>query len=319
MAMTYLQLVQKAVSEAGITQTTPEPQTLSNLTGLALKFKNWVADAWDEIKIENDQAEYTKAWFYTTVNPRFYFDLNAVGLSQCFAGDTLVGLYSGCTFLVTNVIIVNNGLWADGSAQGFVEFTTLTGSPFDSEPLKIKATGLTSCRFIKWGDYRLDNQTEMGTAYVQNLQDVWWQSLRISDVPSGTARITEVALPYLDYSAFLQRFDTGVQSLGTPQIATETPDDGSRLMFWPPPDRPYRIGGYYYKNIDALVNDNDTPVGLKDFYHPMIAWRAILYYGQYEGGDQAIISQAKSRYVLYKKKMDRESTLPPVLRPIKLY
>lgn len=308
-----------ALREAGISQTSPELTTLANATGLSYKFTQWVKDAWNEIKIENDQAEFTRAWFQTTINPRFYFDLDAAGYSQCFTGDTLVGLYSGATFAVTNVYIVNNGLWADGTAQGFVEFTGLTGVPKDSEPLKIQSTGTTSCRFLQWGDYRLDNQTEMGTGYVANLQDVWWPSIKISDVASTTSSQGETRLPYLDYSAFMDRYDATNVSLGRPQIITETPDDGTRIYFWPPPDKAYRIRGFYYKNIDSLVNDTDTPAGLKEFYHPMIAWRAILYYGQYEGADQAVIAEAKSRYVLYKKKMDRESTLPFVLRPVRLY
>lgn len=277
-------------------------------------------DAWDEIKIENDQNEFTKAWFQSTVNPRFYFDLDQIGMTECFAGDTLVGQFSGCTFDVTNVIIVNGGLWADGTAQGFIEFENAEGTlPSDSEPMLIEASGEDSCRFLQWGDYRLDSQTEMGSGYVANLQDVWWQSLKIASVASATSPQGEVPLPYLDYSGFLQRFDTNAQTLGQPQIVTETPDDGTRIFFWPPPDQPYRIRGYYYKNIDSLINDTDTPDGLKAIYHPMIAWRAVMYYGQYEGGNQAIVSEAKSRYVVYKKKLDREGTLPVVMRPVRLW
>lgn len=316
--MTFLELVRFAMREAGITQTDPEPQSLSNLTGLTLKFKNWISDAWADVQIENDQTELRREWFYTTINPRFYFDLDEAGFVQPFPGQKIVGLYSGCSCEVTNVIIVNNGLWADGTAQGFIEFQNFSGQPLDLEPFAIDGTTDTCCRFIRWGDYKLDDQVEMGTSWISNLEDVWWDTLRISGKASDNTIVGERPLPFIDYPRFVQRYDLNQCTLGFPVIVTETPDNGTRIALYPPPDKPYTIGGYYYKNNGSLVDDTDTPSGLKSMYHPMIAWRAVMYYGQYMQ-QPSIIAEAQMRYAVFKKKLDREYELPVTLRPFRLY
>ena len=316
--MNFLDLVRFSINEAGISQTDAVPDTLDGVDGLVLHFKRWVQQAWEEIKIENDQGEFVTTWFQATLNPRFYFDLQSNSLSQVFAGDTLVGQYSGATMLVTNVIIINGGEWSDGTAQGQIEFVNCSGIPTPSEPLLIQASQLPACRFIRWGDYRLDDPDEMGVQCVTNLQDIWWKTLKISDVAADNFTTQQSPLIYQDFDDFNQRLDIR-QTLGTPRLVTETPDDGTRLGFYPPLDRPYRIAGYYYKALPALIEDEDTPEGLKEFYHPMIAWRALGYYGEYEGGNPVIMGIAQKRYLLYKKKFDREGMQPVSFNYARLY
>lgn len=315
--MNLLELVQFVHNEAGITQSNPLPETIEGLTGISGKIVNWVKQAWTDLQIENDQGEFVRAWFSATCNPRFYFDVNGSGQQECFAGDVLVGATSGCTLTVTDVIIVNNGLWADGTAQGFIEYESLSGLPVDSETLQVQATGGTyedSCRFIRWGDYKLDSQTEMGDNYVSNLIDMWWDSLMIRRLSDNSA---ETPLLFMNYSLFLQRYEVN-QTPNFPTIATETPDGGTRIYLSPPPSEPVRIRGYYYKSLADLDSDEDEPVDLKPLYHQMIAWRALIYYGQYLQQPQ-IEQQAKSRYALFKKKFDREGELPVIMVPDRLY
>lgn len=310
--MNLLELVQMTHREAGITQSNPEPETVEGLTGVSFKIVNWVKQAWTDLQIENDQGEFVRAWFSVTCNPRFYFDLGGTGQMECFAGDTLTGATSGCTLTVTDVIIVNNGLWADGTAQGFIEYENLTGLPIDSETLTVG--GANSCRFIRWGDYKLDSQTEMGDGYISNLIDMWWDSLIIHRIGEDT---TEKPLVFMNYSLFLQRYEVN-QTPGFPVIATETPDGGTRLYLSPPPSEPVRIRGYYYKSLTDLDSDEDEPVELKPLYHQMIAWRALMYYGQFMQQPQ-IEAQARSRYALFKKKFDREGELPVIMVPVRLW
>src|SRR6478609_5639044 len=315
--MNLLELVQMVHREAGISQSNPVPETIEGLTGLSATIVNWVKQAWTDLQIENDQGEFVRAWFSTTCNPRFYFDLNGTANTECFVGDTLVGSISGCTLTVTNVIIVNNGIWADGTAQGFIEYENLSGLPIDSETLTVQATGgsyVDSCRFIRWGDYRLDSQTEMGDGYISNLIDIWWDSLIVHRTDNDSS---EIPLPFVNYSLFLQRYEVN-QTPGFPVIVTETPDDGTRIYLSPPPSEPVRIRGYYYKSLADLDSDEDEPVELKSLYHPMIAWRALIYFGQYTQQPQ-IEQQAKTRYALFKKKFDREGELPVLMVPTRLW
>lgn len=320
--------------EAGITQSVSEPQTLATLTGLSLKVKNWVAQAWEDFKLENDQSELTRDWFSTTVNPRVSFDIGFQTLRQPGIGDVLTGQTSGATISVVRTIITNGGSFGNRTAEGYIEFESLDGQPFPNEyflgpiiPSPPPLPGVPNppasrkgFRFLRFGDYKLDSQTEMGTGYISNLADVWWDTLVISDNPLYTANCTvrERSLQYVDFSRFSKNFDTNIQITSTPTLVTELPSDGARVFFYPPCDRPYLLSGYYYKKIPPLVLDTDVPVGLKDTYHPMIAWRALSYYGQYDIQPN-VIQQAASRYQVFKKKFDREAELPVVLRPIKLY
>lgn len=316
--MTFLELVQMALNEAGISQTDNLPTTLVGADGLVAHFAQWVQQAWDEIKIENDQGEFLTTWFQATLSPRFYFDTASPVSVPPLVGDVLVGQYSGATFTITNVINVNGGNWSDGTIQGQIEFINSSGLPVPSEILLEQITGVPTCRFLRWGDYRLDDANEMGNQCITDLQSIWWKTLKISDVAGANFTQQQIPLIYQDFDDFNQRLDYN-QTLGTPRLVTETPDDGTRIGFYPPPDRPYRIGGYYYKTIPSFALDSDTPTGLKEFYHPMIAWRALGYYGDYEGGNQVIVALAARRYQLYKKKFDREGLQPVTFDYKRLY
>lgn len=288
---------------------------------MAEKFRRWTAQAWDDIRnLTEDQSEFCRAWFQVTVNPRFYFDLDAAGYQQVFPGDILVGVDSGATFQVTAVYIANNGLWADGTAQGLIDFVNLSGVPQPSELLNHTITSNPACRWLQWGDYKLDSQTEMGDdGYIANLQDIWWQTIRLSDVADADPpSISQRVVPFLAYSQFSQNYDVNVITLGTPRVVTETPDDGCRIMFYPPPDRPYRLQGYYYTTDAGLVNDTDEPVGLKTMYHPMIVWKTLIYYAQYEQ-QAGILAQATMRYQQFQTRLQREIETPAVFVPRRLY
>lgn len=322
------------IREAGISQSVAEPDTFTGLTGLSAKVKNWVAQAWEDFKIENDQSELTREPFSTTIKPRVYFDLGFLMARQPSIGDVLVGQTSGAVITTTSTIITNGGQFGNRTAEGYIEFSSLVGSPFPNEnflgpipPSPPQLPGVPNppalrkgFRFLRYGDYKLDSQVEMGTSYIDNLNDVWWDTLSISDNPTYTATCTvrEQPLQYLDYSRFSKNFDTRIMSCGTPRLVTELPSDGARISFYPPADRPYLLSGYYYKKVPPLVAESDVPQGLKDTYHPMLAWRALSYYGQYEI-QGPVIQQASARYAVFKRKFDREAEIAVSLRPARLY
>lgn len=320
--MNYLQLVQSAMKEAGITglgaANEDLPISLVSATGMTARFKDWVSQAWQDIQIEEYETEFRKTWFSTTLNPRFYYDLDDTDFVQPSVGDILVGDNSGTTLTVSTVYILNGGTFTDGSAQGLIDFTNITGTPFVREIFTNQTTGDKACRWIRWGDYQLMNQDEMGNAYVDNLEDLWYASLKIQSIATASQFTNELPLPFCDFSKFLQNFDLNNTPCGRPILVTETPDDGTRLAFYPPLDQPYSLQGYYYKGQDVLVDDTDEPTGLKQMYHPMIFWRAVSYYGKYEN-QPGIQSEADSRYVVYKKRLDKEGELPIVLRPMAMY
>jgi len=317
--MTYLELVRHAMREAGITMTDPEPTTLSGVTGITLKFKNWVKQAWEEMQIENDDSEFRRSWFATTVTPKFYFDLAAPGWRQPQVGDVLQAEFSNAQFTVTKVAITNGGTWAANTAQGFIEYSNLAGTPMVREQLKTTNVVGTpyACRFIEWGDYDLSNPLEMGDSYISDWEDAWWQTLKIQSQPSTENRImNEFALNYIEYAKYMQVLDTGPVSPGFPTICTQSPQ--GRIALYPPPDETYNLRGFYTRAVNAFTNDSDTPFLLKPFYHPMLFWRAVQHYGDYEQ-QPFIAGTAKERYLVYKKRFDREERPPISMRTDILY
>lgn len=318
--MTYLELVQTAMKEAGITGIGAAneniPQTLTGVTGMTARFKDWVAQAWLDIQIEQTESEFRKTWFSTTLRPRFYFDLTGSSPTPV-AGLVLTGPQSGATMTVTRVIVTNGGDFGPGTAQGIIEFSNPTGgNPFPRETLQ--SGGVDVVRFIRYGDWRLSDADEMGDAVVADLEDLWWDTLKLSSTAADSSYRTELPIKFLDFSGFVQRYDLETTPLNTPLVVTETPDDGVRISTWPHPDREYSLQGYYYRDLYELVDDEDVPEGFKQMYHPMIVWRAVSYYGMYES--QPIIKQmADQRYVVYKKRLDVESEIRMVFRPMALY
>ena len=91
-----------------------------------------------------------------------------VGSNQSLA-IVLTGVNSGCTFTVSKVIITNSGLFSDGTAQGFIEYSAITNIPFVRETFQI--SGTDSVRFVHWGDWRLSDSTEMGDAVISDLEE----------------------------------------------------------------------------------------------------------------------------------------------------
>lgn len=248
--MNYLQLVQSAMRESGVTTTDPEPSTLVGVTGITLKFKEWVQQAWQEFQIENNDAELRRSWFATTVSPKFYFDLADNTWQQPSIGDTLTSEFSNSTCTVTRIVITNGGTWAGGDAQGFIEFSDMVNIPMIRERMQITSIGgtPTACRFIEWGDYDLSDPVEMGDSAVLNMEDVWWQTLRLQNVPTAdNTAMNEQFIDYIDYSSFAPVLETGPIALARPVLCTQTPL--GRLKLYPPPDVPYNLHGYYTKDL----------------------------------------------------------------------
>lgn len=309
--MNYLEIVQKAMSEAGITQTDPAPSTLVGVTGITKKFKDWATQAWEEFQIENDQAEFRKSWFDISISPRFYFDVPTATLEPD-AGDTLTGQYSGATLDVERLVIANGGTFLSATAQGVVEFSNLEGIPIPRETFSV---GLESLRFIRYGDYDFTD-TVIEESPITDMETLWWESLEISSIPAAGATNDKQPLKFIDYPLFMSRYNYPNYTLGRPEYCTETPD--GHLMTYPGPDQEYTISGFYIKNVESLSLNTDTPTGLKSQYHMALVWRTVWLYGQYE--HQPYLEQkAKERYMVYKKRFDSEGKIAPALRPIKLY
>lgn len=70
----------------------------------------------------------------------YYAQFNfAVGTSEIFPGDTIVGHTSGATALI-KAVVVQSGTWAGGDAAGYAIFTNMTGTPVLNERIYVGGT-----------------------------------------------------------------------------------------------------------------------------------------------------------------------------------
>jgi hypothetical protein len=103
---------------------------------------------------------------------------------------------------------------------------------------------------------------------------------RCYDVAQGP--MDEQQVVYVDYDTFRRTYFYGSNRLmtGRPQVVTQRPDQS--LQFWPTPDKAYTIVGEQFRAPLAMLANDDTPIFAAKF-HDVIVWRALMYYGEYEG------------------------------------
>lgn len=96
----------------------------------------------------------------------------------------------------------------------------------------------------------------------------------------------------MDYDAFRRTYmySSSREQVGRPQIVTVAPDQS--LIFWPNPDMNYTIVGEQYRSPARLVDNEDEPIFAAQ-YHDAIMYRALMYYGEFEG-DATVIATAQS-------------------------
>jgi hypothetical protein len=110
-------------------------------------------------------------------------------------------------------------------------------------------------------------------------------------------------LAFVPYNKWLRYGYNRPVAVGKPTKFTIA-NDGN-MAFYPPMDDRYHVFFEYYKTPQEFSAYSDTPTGLPSRFHDAIAWRALLYYGQYDGINR--ISQiAAERYKKYEYEMVRD-------------
>ena len=110
---------------------------------------------------------------------------------------------------------------------------------------------------------------------------------------AATGYADEQPVCYVPYDAFRNTYMYGTQrtAQGRPQAVTQKPD--MSLMFWPVPDAAYSIVGEQYRAPYTFTANADTPVFAARF-HDVILWRAMMFYGEYEG-DSTVFTSAQAK------------------------
>lgn len=88
-------------------------------------------------------------------------------------------------------------------------------------------------------------------------------------------------LPWDDYKITCKFGSSRTQS-GRPTIVSVKPD--MAIDLWPIPNAIYTVNGEYTKALQTMTADGNIPI-LPD-YHMTIVWKALEYYGAYEGAGE---------------------------------
>ncbi len=101
---------------------------------------------------------------------------------------------------------------------------------------------------------------------------------------------TEREMQFLDWRDWRYYYLRGTHDAAYP--AALSVDRNDNLRVGPTPDGIYRISGTYWKSLQTLAADTDTPEMPAD-YHMLIVWRAITKFG-YNVVDQPILARAQA-------------------------
>ena len=115
-----------------------------------------------------------------------------------------------------------------------------------------------------------------------------WRINPDSNYTSGVRLYSSVAdetdLEYVAWDDFRATYKFGSFRTQTerPTVFSIKPDLSMEL--WPIPNAVFTVNGEYYLNLQTLAADATVPI-LPD-YHMIIVWKALMYYGAYEGATE---------------------------------
>lgn len=124
------------------------------------------------------------------------------------------------------------------------------------------------------------------------------ETFRIYATSEGVAG--ETILPYLGYNDFIRTYHVGTRTTGLPVCFTIGND--RRIILGPKPDKQYTVSGEYWKSIQTLSADADTP-DMPDEFHPYIVYKALEKYGLYESAIE-VVGRAVNQQKFYKRVLE---------------
>lgn len=109
-------------------------------------------------------------------------------------------------------------------------------------------------------------------------------SFRQYNVANGYG--TEQRLAYVPYDTFRDLYQYGPMRTTQQMPVVFTVDPAKNFLLGATPNDVYNINGEGYAMPTELANDDDRPT-MPGQYHMAIVWRALMYYGSYEGAPDA--------------------------------
>lgn len=316
--MTYLELVNEALRESGITL---DGLTSSNfaspLDPMYTKMKQWVAQAWEDIQTDRSDWEFMQSAGVHVVSPRIevYGAYSSSGTVSDFANtDMYMHNTSNPVVFRSASLTLDSGSLASNSGEGTIRITQPITQSFQAEPgaLFINSLGTALCYFKRWGSFDLSSVGANSTDDTSDIAEAKRDSFRITEYSFETTRpLTSrewEPLPCISYGDYLRYTLDRPTQVAKPRMITQL--NTGRYSFYPPPNKLYNVYFEYTRVPQTLAAHGDTPTGFPARFHKAISWRAVMYWAEYDKDPQQY-NRAKERYKKFDTEMIRD-LLPKV-------
>ncbi len=300
--MNALELLNAVIRESGADLDSLSSSDWASPPGkMQQNMKQWVADAWSEIQIERTEWDFMSRKGAFTIYPRVYVESGNRATSPP-AGAIYNTDTTDTDFTVISTTLLS-GAWASGTAKAYIDYQDLDGQwKFDEyadETSPVAAGNIF--KIMDWGSYDLATQfTDLSEA---NTLNFYLQSTGSDTTQDNTTSFDPCKLQFIPWETWVDNYEGPIGSPGTPRYFTQTPN--GHYAFWPRPDQGYLIKFTYTAEPGTFTAYSDSPTTLPDHLHPIIYWRATMFYAEYDNASE-ILRRATRRYKFFKRIMDRD-------------
>jgi hypothetical protein len=292
--MNYLSLVNRALQESGVEMDDLTSSNFANPTPVKMytRFKNWTAQAWRDLQIENNEWEFGTANAVVSIQPRILVTNGNRSVAPPVDSE-YVSASGGASFVVVDSELVS-GAWASGTAEAVLTISDIDGNGWILLEEYNETTPDTIEGVFQFKFYGRYNPRDL----VSDLEEINLKTVKIQDPETGST--TDVV--FVPWAQWEKNYELLEESRGQPIFVTETPQ--GELDFYPRPDKEYTLTFTYTKEATVLEDYDDEPE-LDSRYHDIIVWRAVQYYANFDK-DQGLWVAAKRRYDQYMYLLDRD-------------
>lgn len=316
---TYLDLVNEALRESGSTLDQLTSSTFPSPSDpLYTKFQNWVAQAWEDLQTDRRDWQFMTDTGVAVLNPK-------MEVYGCSSANSVVADFESATFrlhsssnadllVASSLGTATDGTFADGDYEASLTINSFVTKQFVIEPgdLLVTEAATAYAYFKRWGRYDLSQTGTYARDEIDDIAEIKTDSVAIADLQFAAGQSynsnTYTKLEFVPYSKWLAYGYDKPKHVAKPTKYTIS-NNGS-LEFFPPMDTRYHLYFEYTKTPQTLATYSDTPTGLPARFHKAISWRALMYYGEYDGISR-IYNIAKNRYSKFEYEMVRD-LLPEV-------
>lgn len=112
----------------------------------------------------------------------------------------------------------------------------------------------------------------------------------------------------ISWEEFRRKYIRGSQTADRPVEWAESPS--GEFCLGPVPDDVYVIGGEYVRGAQTLAENADEPF-MPARFHDIIAWDAVVLYGEYDEIPQDRLNAARSQSLRWRNDLERDQLPPP--------